>query len=180
MRGRAMSRRDVLGITVPPWPERRRRIESERLPANVAALLDEAAAEFPGRIALDFFEDDERLDYRTLQAEVNRLANGMARRGIGRQSHVGVMLSNRIALPLTWLALARLGAVMVPMNIAYAPREMSYVVTDAEVEWLVIEKSCLETLRALPERPERLTDRHVIVVGGQAPGMLAFEDLGVG
>ena len=52
-----MSRRDVLAVGVPPWPERRRQIESEPLPASVAALLDEAAAEVPDQVALDFFEE---------------------------------------------------------------------------------------------------------------------------
>ncbi len=172
-----MSRREVLGAVVPPWPERRRRIESGPLPAGVAALLDEAAAEAPERIALDFFEEGERLSYRELRERVNRLANGMARRGIGKGSHVGVMTPNLSALPVTWLALARLGAVMVPINIAYTPREMSYLIGDGAVEWLVIDKSCLVTLAELPERPAGLTDRHVIVVGGARRDMVSFEDL---
>src|SRR5579883_2217210 len=103
-----MSRREILAAAVPPWPERRRQIESEPLPANVAALLDEAAAEVPERIALDFFEDGDSLTYAALRSRVNRLANGMARQGIGRGSHVAVMLPNVSALPVTWLALARL------------------------------------------------------------------------
>jgi len=172
-----MSRADVFAITVPPWPERRRQIESEALPANVAALLDEAAAEVPDQTALDFFEDGEQLSYAVLRRRVNRLANGMARRGIGRGSHVGVMLPNVSALPEIWLALARLGAVMVPMNIAYTSREMDYVIVDGEVEWLVIDTAYLATLAAMTHRPERLTARHVVVVGGSATGHLAWDDL---
>src|SRR5882724_1365587 len=144
-----MSRRDVLAVGMPPWPERRRQIESETLPASVAALLDEAAAEAPDRIALDFFEDGERLSYGELRRRVDRLANGMARRGIGKGCHVGVMVPNVVAMPITWLALARLGAVMVPMNVAYTPREMDYVVVDGEVDWLVIDKTCLATLAGM-------------------------------
>src|SRR5882757_4011114 len=148
-----MSRCDVLAVGVPPWPERRRQIESEPLPANVGALLDEAAAEGADRIALDFFEGDDRLSYGDLRRRVNRLANGMARRGIGKGSHVGVMLPNLSALPVTWLALARLGAIMVPMNTAYTPREVDYVVVDGEVDWLVIDISCLPTLSGMAQRP---------------------------
>ncbi|MGD0187967.1 MAG: AMP-binding protein [Roseiarcus sp.] len=162
---------------MPPWPERRQQIESEPLPANVVALLDEAAGEVPDRIALDFFEDGETLTYDALRRRVDRLAAGMARRGIGRGSHVGVMLPNVSALPVTWLALARLGAVMVPINIAYTPREMDYVVVDGEVDWLVIDGSCLATLAQMAQRPERLTDHRVFVVGGSARGCLAWEDL---
>jgi acyl-CoA synthetase (AMP-forming)/AMP-acid ligase II len=172
-----MGRRDVLAVAVPPWPERRRQIEREPLPANVAALLDEAAAEVPDRIALDFFEDDERLSYSELRRRVDRMANGMARRGIGKGSHIGMMLPNIAALPVTWLALARLGAVMVPMNVAYTPREMDYVIVDGEVDWLVIDAACLATLAGMAQRPNDLTDDRVFVVGSAAPGFPCWEDL---
>jgi crotonobetaine/carnitine-CoA ligase len=143
----------------------------------VAALLDDTAAEVPDHTALDFFESNDRLSYAELRRRVNRLANGMARRGIGKGSHVGVMLPNVSALPITWLALARLGAVMVPMNIAYTPREMDYVIVDGDVDWLVIDHACLAQLAGMSQRPERLTDRHVIAVGAAAPGSLGWEDL---
>jgi len=160
-----MSRVDVLSVAVPAWPERRRVIEDEPLPANVNALLDEATAAAPNRIALDFFEDGERLSYEALRGRVNRLASGMARRGIKRGSHVGVMLPNISALPITWLALARLGAAMVPLNLAYTPRELDYVVMDSDIDWIVIHESCLAAFAGMRKRPQRLTDQHVFVVG---------------
>lgn len=172
-----MSRAEVLAAAVAPWPERRRQIESERLPTSVAALLDEAAADTPDRIALDFFEDGDRITYAALQRRVNQLANGLTRRDIGRGSHVAVMLPNTAALPVTWLALARLGAVMVPMNIAYTSREMDYVINDGDVDWLVIDHQLLETLSGMERRPDRLTHQKVIVVGGTALGCLAWNDL---
>jgi acyl-CoA synthetase (AMP-forming)/AMP-acid ligase II len=172
-----MARRDVLAAGVPPLAERLRRIESEELPPNVATLLEAAAAEAPDQVALDFFETGERLSYGELRRCVNRLTNGMARRGIGKGSHVGVMLPNVPALPITWLALARLGAVMVPMNIAYTPREMEYVIGDGEVAWLVIDKACVTQLAEMSKRPERLTDHRVIGLGGAPPGGLAWDDL---
>ena len=77
-------------------------------------------------------------------------------------------------MPTTWLALARLGAVMVPINIAYTPREMSYVVGDAEGGFLVIDEDRLDTLAALPERPSALTDDRVFVVGTPRDGAAAL------
>jgi len=175
-----MSRRDVLAAAVAPWPERRRQIENEPLPHGLANLLDDAAAESPDRIALDFFEDNERLSYRELSRCVNSLANGLARRGIAKGTHVGVMLPNVQALPITWLALARLGAVMVPINVAYTPRELRYVITDGTIDWLVIHEDCLSTLSEMPERPMALNDGRVIVVGAAAHGMASFQDLMTG
>jgi len=175
-----MSRADVLKKIVPPWHERRRVIECDPLPGSVSALLDEAATEAPDRIALNFFEDEEQLSYAALRRCVNRLAAGMMRRGIAHGNRVGVMLPNILALPVTWLALARLGAVMVPMNTAYTPREMDYVIMDGDVDWLVIDRPCLTALGGMTARPERLTDDRVFVVGGDACGHPAWEALFIG
>ncbi len=165
------------GATVPPYADRRRQIESEPLPRNIGTLLDDAAAAAPDRLAWDFFEQGERITYAALRELVDRLASGLARTGVRKGSHVGVMLPNVAAMPTTWLALARLGAVMVPLNIAYTPREMWYVVTDSEAEFLVLDEDCLDTLAALPERPPALTDDRVFVVGTPRDGQRRWDAL---
>jgi crotonobetaine/carnitine-CoA ligase len=163
--------------TAPPYEERRRQIEGEALPRNIGALLDDVAAAAPDRIAWNFFEQGERITYGALRERVDRLARGLSAAGVRKGRHVGVMLPNIAAFPLTWLALARLGAVMVPMNIAYTAREMSYVVGDAEVEFLVIDEPRLATLAALTERPEALTDGRVFVVGTPGEGQRSWDEL---
>jgi crotonobetaine/carnitine-CoA ligase len=176
-----MTRRDrILAEPVPPYAERRRAIEAEALPANVGALVDVAAAAGGDALAWNFFESGETLAYRALPASVNRLANGLAALGIGHGMPVAVMLPNVAAFPLTWLALARLGAVMVPMNGAYTGREMKFVLDDSGAEWLVIDEAFLPTLEALPARPAHLTDARVIVLGRARAGQRAWQALAAG
>src|SRR5678815_2108290 len=135
-----MTRREqILALPVPSVEERIRQIESEPLPANIGALLDAAAAEHPQRIAWNFFEAGETITYGDLQRRVNRLARGLRRAGVTRGMHVGVMLPNIPHLPVTWLALTRMGAVMVPMNIAYTAREITYVVENGDVQYLIVD-----------------------------------------
>jgi len=172
-----MAKQASLATTVRPYAERRRQIENEPLPRNIGALLDDAATAAPDYPALEFFEQGERVTYAALRDLVNRLANGLAQAGVRKGSHVGVILPNVLAMPATWLALARLGAVMVPMNIAYTPREMSYVVGNAEVEFLVIDEERLPTLAALPERPRELTDDRVFVLGTPREGQRSWDAL---
>ena len=101
----------------------------------------------------------------------------MARAGIGKSTHVAVMLPNIAAFPLTWLALARLGAVMVPLNIAYTAREMRYVVENADAEYLIIHHECLATLRELEADGRRFSARRVIVVGAAPDDFLSWDRL---
>ena len=172
-----MPRGDVLSLQVPPLDARRRRIEAEPLPANIAAILDQAAAEAPERVAWNFFESGETITYSALDRRVNQLANGMARAGIGKSTHVAVMLPNIAAFPLTWLALARLGAVMVPLNIAYTAREMRYVVENADAEYLITHHECLATLRELEAEGRHFSARRVIVVGAAPDDFLSWDRL---
>ena len=172
-----MPRGDVLSLQVPPLDARRRRIEAEPLPANIAAILDQAAAEAPERVAWNFFESGETITYSAIGRRVNRLANGMARAGIGKSTHVAVMLPNIAAFPLTWLALARLGAVMVPLNIAYTAREMRYVVENADAEHLITHHECLATLRELDAEGRHFSTRHVFVVGPAPDDFLSWDGL---
>jgi crotonobetaine/carnitine-CoA ligase len=148
--------------------ERIRRIEAEPLPRNIGALLDEAADAVPGHTAWCFFSYEdahtETIAYGELRQAVNRLANGLAAAGVGPGTHVGVMLPNAPAMPLTWLALARLGAVMIPVNTRYTGRELHYSLDDGGAEFLVVHDSSLEVLRAMPSPLPRL-DGRVFVVG---------------
>jgi len=167
-------------VQVAPLDERRRKIEQAPVLPNIGALLDAAAAEVPDRVALNFFESAETATYSQLQGRVNQLANGLAHRGVVKGAHVGVMLPNIIAMPITWLALGRLGAVMLPMNIAYTAREMTYVIEDGEAEWLIIHEDCLPTLASLTPFPGKLTPDKVFVVGKADGGFRRWDSLSDG
>src|SRR5512144_546250 len=107
-----MRREQVVAATPASVETIRGRIESEALPPDIGALLDAAADSAPSAIAWDFFESDERATYAEVRAAVNRLANGLHARGVRHGTKVAVMLPNVAAMPTTWLALARLGAIM--------------------------------------------------------------------
>lgn len=172
-----MSRRDVPSVELPQLEARRRTIEAEPLPANIGALLDQAAAAAPETVAWDFFESNEAITYRALQARVNQLANGMARAGIRKGSHVAVMLPNIAAFPTTWLALGRLGAVMIPLNIAYTAREMEFVVENGDAEFLIVHQDYLNTLGEMNAQKTRIAADKIFVVGTTNSGLRSWAAL---
>jgi crotonobetaine/carnitine-CoA ligase len=155
--------------------ERFRRIEREPLPRNVPALLETAAAATPDRAALHFIETGTELTYAELLADVRRLANGLSAAGVTRGAHVAVMLPNVPEMPVTWLALAALGAVMVPVNVRYTAHELHYLLTDSRASHLVIHRDFAGLLQGMPADMSGLT---VIVVGDASPeGMLVWQAL---
>lgn len=157
----------VLADPVIPYGERRRRIEAGPLPENIGALIDEAAAEAGDRILWNFFDSGETITYAQMRRVVNGLAARLVALGIGKGTHVGVMLPNIPAFPLTWLALGRIGAVMLPVNPGYTPREIAHVMQVAEAEWMVTHADTRAVLdQARTEGLVALPAERLIVVGG--------------
>lgn len=109
--------------------------------------------EHPERTALRFRTGEEpetRMSYRELLAHAERLAALFAARGVGRGDRVAFFLGNRPEFVTAYLAVLRLGAVMVPLNLAYRRPEIAHVLTDAEPVLLVTEEEQLATLDELP------------------------------
>lgn len=156
---------------------RRAQLEAEPLPASTATLLDEAAAEAPNRLAWRFIDSGQAATYREVQASVNRMASSLYRLGVRKGTHVAVMVPNLPQFPLTWLAIGRLGAVMVPVNVSYTGRELDYIVNDGKAEYLVIHEDFLPTLDAMVKRPPALAEARVIVVGRARPGQQDWQAL---
>ncbi|HVZ00775.1 MAG TPA: AMP-binding protein [Dongiaceae bacterium] len=153
-----------------------RAIETGALPGNVGALLEEAASDSGDRLAWNFFESGETETYASLRDRTAGLAQGFAGLGIAKGTHVAVMLPNIAAFPLSWLALARLGAVMVPVNIDYRERELAFILENSETGWIVIHDSlfpilenCRSAGHAMPPN-----DR-TIVVGNGIPGTIPWD-----
>lgn len=174
-----MSRAQVLSLDRPPYTERKRKIETEPLPENIGQLLEMAALANADKNAVYFFESDSApLTYKDLLARVNRLANGMVNKGMKKGDHVGVMLPNVVEFPITWLALARIGAVMVPINIAYTGRELKYVIDDSQTQWLVIHNDCLGAWNDIGDEHRAIKgSANVYVVDPSNEGLSSWQSL---
>ncbi len=172
-----MPKHAVLAQTVPPYHTRRARIEAEQLPVNLGALLDAAAGDSPDTVLLDLFEIDERLTYREFRDRVNQLANGLLAAGVSKGSHVGVMMFNTSSMPVTWFALARLGAVMIPINTSYTARELEFVLRIGDARWLLVDGACLTTVDAVPRDIPALAPDRVYVVGAKTGTYRSWESL---
>ena len=152
----------------PSWPSERlmRAIESTPLPVNVTALLDVRAQLHPDRVFLEFFDDGDALTYGQVARLVRRLAHGLTRIGIGHGTHVGLMVHTDRHHPITWLALASLGAVTIPINYRYTARELDYMLRDSQASHLVIDRTLLPVLESIVGGAS-VAREHVIVTGAR-------------
>ena len=114
---------------------------------DLQTALRRAAARWPDRSALVFDETAETLTFSELALRVDRFAAALAATGIGPGDRVGIMLPNRVEWPLAWLGLARLGAVMVPLNTGFRTADAGFVLEHAGVRAVVATGAVTALLR---------------------------------
>lgn len=103
--------------------------------SSIGGLLVGRAGLTPGRWFLRFGQ--ERLTFEEAEAWSGRVAARLTGRGVGPGDRVGIMLPNGVEYVLTWLAVVRLGAVVVPINVGYQERDATFVLRDSGAGLLV-------------------------------------------
>lgn len=111
-----------------PWPSR---TPVPGAPQTVAAILERARAQEPGREAL--VGRHERYTYDELHQGVSRAAAALAELGVRPGDRVAAALPNHPDIVVAFLAVMNLGAIWVGVNRALAPPEKAYLLADAEV-----------------------------------------------
>ncbi|HEX4961981.1 MAG TPA: AMP-binding protein [Thermoanaerobaculia bacterium] len=113
----------------------------------------------PEKPALRFREGEGEtvLTFESLFAEAEALAAGFAAHGLRKGDRVAFFLGNRPEFVTAYLAVLRLGGVMVPMNLAYRRREIAHMLGDAEPRLILTERSLRPILDELdPEERKSL------------------------
>ncbi len=141
---------------------------------DVATLSTRAAARWPEKIGLVFDEAGERLTYAEIERRSAEMSGVLRGLGVGFGDRVCVMLRNRAGFPLVWLALARIGAVLVPVNVFYKELDARYILEHSGAKVVVTSGEFVPLLEVVRESLESL--EHVLSVDGPAEEDVA--DLG--
>jgi len=102
---------------------------------TASGLIRSKAASDPERIFI--VKDGARLSYGEAERLSRKLARGLLAAGAGKGTRVGLLLPNGPDWVLAWLAAARIGALVVPLNTFYQARELGFVLRHADVHTLL-------------------------------------------
>jgi 2-furoate---CoA ligase len=110
-----------------------------------------AAERTPDHLALVDDRTDRKLTYRALLGEIDRVAAGLAARGIRAGQRVATVLPNLFEHCITLLALQRLAAVPVLLNARLSHAELSALIAHGEMQGAVIRNDAglAETIAAV-------------------------------
>ncbi|MGH3741440.1 MAG: AMP-binding protein [Micromonosporaceae bacterium] len=92
------------------------------------------------------------ISYGEVDSMANRVAQGLIAQGVGRGDHVAVMLPNSPDLVYVIFALARLGAVAVPVNTNHRGEMLRHVLASSDSATLIIDSGYADRLTPLAAR----------------------------
>lgn len=117
-------RRSALAARHPVWE-----------PRTLDGFLADCAAERGARPLV--ITDHGTLSYADVDAWATRLADGLVARGVRAGDHVGIIMANYPEFVPVKFAVARAGAVAVPLNFLYRRDELAYVLAQSRCRTLI-------------------------------------------
>jgi carnitine-CoA ligase len=118
---------------------------------TISRLLEEQAATHGEREFLNF-KDSLSISYREIDENANRFANTFLSRGVARNDKVAILLPNCPEYLYCWFALAKIGAVIVPVNTAQKGELLRYIIDTSDAEAIVTDLSLLERVREIESK----------------------------
>lgn len=140
---------------------------------TLGAALWRSAQVWPREPAVTDLEQSVSHSYADLNAWVNRTAAGLSRKGVARGTRVAVVMRNRMEFVYLYYALAKLGAVVVPLNFRLLPDEIRTLVQHAQCRHAIVDPPAAEALQMGADWG--IESR--LIVGSDLPGWESFARL---
>ena len=122
------------------------------LPADLnlgSAVADRHPADDPAILVTDGRAVTRTVTFGELRDSAGRLANVLRGLGVGAGDRVALLLTQRPETPVAHVALAKLGAIAVPLSTLFGPEALEVRLRDADVRLVLGETEALERVRAL-------------------------------
>ncbi len=143
-------------------------------PKSVVDLLENTVRKYPDKVG--FIEGTSRFTFKEFDTIVNRIAAGLERHGVQRGDHVAVLLGIQLEFPLSFFALMKLGAIVVPLNTRFKGEELAYEINDSESKLLIVDEEYWPFIDSV--RGQLRTIRKIFFNGPYPPrGTLSFSSL---
>src|SRR5437879_5913125 len=120
---------------------------------DLSDLIARNADSTPDTVALRF--EGRSLTYEEYAARIVAAARALkSQLGVARGDRVAILAANHPDYLVLLYACARLGAMLVPLNWRLAVAEQMFILSDASVKVLVLERAFAEILPALGKLPD--------------------------
>jgi acyl-CoA synthetase (AMP-forming)/AMP-acid ligase II len=140
---------------------------------NTTDFLNIASAICPDKLAIVF--EDKRYTFSQLNERVNRLANGLMKLDIKKGDRVAFLQVNCNQCVETYFAVAKMGAIYLPLNFRAKEKELAYMLNTADATTLIVGERYIPLIKSI--QPECKTLKHLISIENKHDDMLYYEDI---
>lgn len=140
------------------------------------SLIDRHAETCPDRVFVRF-EDGTEWTFAELRERTRRVADGLVRMGVGKEDRVVSWLPNGPRQLESWFGINYLGAVFVPVNLAYRGNLLAHVLRNCDARVAIVHEDLAPRLKEID------TARiGTLIVPGALPGIagvteISFDDM---
>jgi crotonobetaine/carnitine-CoA ligase len=119
---------------------------------NIRQVIEINCRRNPEKVFL--YYADQEVTYKAFNANINKAANVFMDLGIKKGDRVCFFLPNCPEFLYGWLGLAKIGAILVPINTAYRTEETKYIVNHSEANTILVHSPLKEVIdQVRPETP---------------------------
>ncbi len=140
---------------------------------NTADFLSIATAICPDKNAITF--EGKRYTFSQLNERVNRLARALSNLGVNKDDRVAMLQVNCNQCVETYFAVAKLGAIYVPLNFRAKGDELTYMLNSSEANTLFVGERYVDLVNSINSRLTSV--RHFISIESKHDGMRYYEDM---
>ena len=133
------------------------------------------AKKYPAKLA---FKDEGRsLTFKQLDERTNRLANALLKLGLRKSDKLSVVMQNCVEFAEIYLAGAKAGIVVAPVNWRYTPQEAEYVIKNSDAKALITCPECDHLVNEVRSRLKISPKRFIHTGPEESPGYANYEKL---
>jgi len=140
---------------------------------NTTDFLNISTSICPDRVAIIF--EEKRLTFSQLNERVARLANALSNLGVKNGDRVAMLQVNCNQCVEAYFAVAKIGAIHVPLNFRAKGDELAYMLNSSEASVLFAGERYIDLTNSI--KPDLTSVSHYISIDGQRDGMLYYEDM---
>jgi acyl-CoA synthetase (AMP-forming)/AMP-acid ligase II len=120
---------------------------------SVPGLIEDRARELGDSSLLQF--KDRTWSYAEINDDANRMANALLDLGVREGDKVSVFMRNSPEYLSLWFAIAKIGAIMVPINVDHKGDTLEYILRDSGAGTIVIDESTRQNYATVRDEFQR-------------------------
>ena len=140
---------------------------------NLGQQLKMNASKYPDTLAL--VDKDRKFTYPETNKRVNKLGHSLLSLGLDKGDKVAVFMENSIEIVEIFLATAKTGLVIVPINFRLVGQEVSYIVNNSDAKAFIVHDEFTPMLDGIKDDLKGIAPDNYIVVGEDRHGYQTYE-----